>query len=290
MTNPTPAQVPALIELADHPQGTRLDGVRTRTLEAMRLNEWVTMEAQPRRDGEARRNVIWHLTRAGYDAITRTRDGRAFLDTVWDAAHLGYARSHGPLTPHGLLALIDLYRTTMDSAGRLDDAVHYRTADLLRARAVFILARLAAAVNAHTWQHPHDILRQAEQLFADTDPVTARRDRVAADAQTATCVNDARPIARRSAGTHWHHIDPRAGRLCFADHTRTETATPLPDGDQGDVRPAIAEVCSSPLPHRAHPWGDLVGVRYLCRGNWDGPRAAAVPAGVVPEVEATAGA
>jgi hypothetical protein len=274
MATPTVAQTAALIELADSPRGSTLDGVRTNTLQSLRINGWIRLGPVPLPTW-AQVAEGYHITQDGFDALNRARDARAYLDTVWDAAYLGYARTHGPVTPHTLRTLIDQYRTLMDSAARLDDAVHHRTCDLLRARAVFVLARVAAAVNLKTWQHPHRILTAAEQLYAETAPVAETGYDV--DGEVATCVHDARPIARRPGRSGWVHIDPRGLRLCFADLTRDEVATPLPDGpvremDQRDPRPAVAQLCSWPLPHTAHPWGESVSVRYLCRGNWDGPR------------------
>lgn len=220
MANPTPAQLAALIELADNPRGSYLEGVRPTTLRAMENRGWTDAN-----DSEC----TWHITAEGFGVLSESRDGRAYLDGVWSAAHLGYARSHGPLTPRLLSAAIDQYNTMMDSAARLDDAVHWRTCDYLRAQAVFVLARIAAAVGQPLWQHPHHIIALADVVVAQTFPGLAEVDPVDEGGETATCVHDERPIGRRRVGRgRWFHIDTRGGLVCFTDPTRQETATPMP--------------------------------------------------------------
>lgn len=220
MPNPTSAQLTALIELADRPRGSHLEGVRPATLRAMENRGWAYSI-----DSEC----TWHITQAGFDTLSRNRWGMEYLDILWSAAHLGYAHSREPLTPRLLSAAIDQYDTMMDSAARLDDAAHWRTCDALRAQAVFVLARIAAAVDQQLWQHPHHIIRKAAVLVSQTHPEVADVDPVDEGGETAVCVHDERPIGRRRVGRGaWFHIDARGGLRCFADPTREHMATPRP--------------------------------------------------------------
>jgi hypothetical protein len=263
MATPTPAQTAALVDLAEHRTGDQLIGIRRSTLTALRSHGWAVQVEHDHHE----------ITQDGFLALATTRDGRAYLDIVWSHAHREYARTHGPVAPHQLRALIDRYRTIMDSAAQLDDAVHHRSCDSLRARAMFDLARIATAVNRQIWMHPDAILEAAESYLEDTLPGVALYDDVIADAETATCVHDGRPIARRvrdGVAGEWHHIDEHGGMGCFADPTWPQVATPLPDGDQGDTRVAVAQACSAVRPHTPHPWGDDPGQRFLCAGAGTG--------------------
>lgn len=274
MVTPTAAQTAALIDLAERRTVAQMIGVRRSTLDALRRNGWAV-----RVEHEG-----YEITQDGFIALSATRDGRAYLDTVWSAAHAGYARTHGPVTPHQLRSLVERYRTMMDSAAQLDDAVHHRSCDSLRARAMFDLARIATAVNRQIWNHPDAILEAAELHLEDTLPGVALVDEVGPDTETATCIHDGRPIARRvrdGVAGEWHHVDEHAGLGCFADPTWPQVATPLPGGDQGDTRVAVAQACSGPRAHTPHPWGDDPAQRFLCTGAGVGagwPRPARVAA------------
>jgi hypothetical protein len=282
MATPSPAQTAALIDLAERRTGDQMIGVRRSTLTALRSHGWAVATGHENHE----------ITQDGFVALSATRDGRAYLDTVWSVAHRDYARTRGPVAPRMLRTLVDLYTTMMDSAAHLDDAVHHAACDRLRAQALFVLARIATAVNRQIWQHPQAILEAAESYLEDTLPGVALFDDVIQDAEVATCVHDGRPIARKVRpvtvggqsvyvavpGGHvtvtrdgeWFHIDEHGGMGCFADPTWPQVATPLPGGDQGDTRPAIAQPCSEPRPHTPHTYGDVPDWRVLCGGTGTG--------------------
>jgi hypothetical protein len=284
MATPTAAQTAALIDLAEHRTGDQMIGIRRSTLDALRRNGWAVQVEHDHHE----------ITQDGFIALSTTRDGRAYLDTVWSAAHAGYARTHGPVTPHTLDSLVRQYRTMMDSAAHLDDAVHHASCDRLRARAVFVLARIATAINRQMWMHPDAILESAEDYLESVLPGVALVDELGPDTETATCIHDGRPIARKSRRVQvgdqavyvappggeaiavrtvgeWFHIDEQGGMGCFADPIWSQVATPLPNGDEGDTREAVAVACSEPRAHTPHPWGDdNPRRRLLCAGAGTG--------------------
>lgn len=277
----TVAQIAALIELVNCPAGSTLNATHTRTKEVLRLQGWATHRIGGPGFGA---RIVYHVTPAGYAALAATRDGRAALGEIYDEALTAYVRAQGPVTPHLLRNLIDRYRTMMDSAAHLDDAVHHRTCDELREKAAFVIARIAVAVGQTVTADRLAVLDLAEDLFTQTDPQQHRDGLpdVEPDAETATCIYDGRPIARRTdrPNATWVHIDDHGGRACFADPVRIEEAFPLPGGDRRDTRPSVAFPCVERDVHTPHAydWPDTTrpAQRYICSGagragDWESP-------------------